>query len=293
MEKIAVVAHRRKVLGGGLPELRERLADAGVTQPLWYEVPRSRKAPRRVRRALADGAERVLIWGGDGMVQRCADVLAGTGVSAAILPAGTANLLATNLGIPTDLEEAVRIALHGECKPLDLGRVNGEHFAVMAGAGFDASMIADTDRGLKDRIGKLAYVWTGLRHIDDRAVGVRVEVDGEEWFTGKTTCVLIGNVGEITGGIRAFPDARPDDGRLQVGVTTAEGALEWARTMGRMAVDRSDRSPFVQVTAGRRIRVRFDQRLRFELDGGARDRKRTLKAKVVPGALLICHPPRE
>ena len=84
-----------------------------------------------------------------------------------IIPAGTANLLATNLGIPHDLEQAVRIAFHGRPRWLDLGVLNGEHFAVMAGIGFDGAMIQDADGGLKDRMGKLAYVWTGLRHLDE------------------------------------------------------------------------------------------------------------------------------
>jgi diacylglycerol kinase family enzyme len=63
----------------------------------------------------------------------------------AIVPAGTANLLAGNLGIPRDLTEAVRIGVHGARRVLDLGRVNGEHFAVMAGAGFDGRLMAEAD----------------------------------------------------------------------------------------------------------------------------------------------------
>ena len=125
---VAVVAHRRKSLGGGLDELRRRLAEEGVGRPLWYEVPKSRKAPKRVRAAVADGADLVLVWGGDGMVQRCLDTLAGSDVAVGIIPAGTANLLASNLGVPEDLAEAVRIALYGRRQRLDLGRLNGEHF---------------------------------------------------------------------------------------------------------------------------------------------------------------------
>src|SRR5690242_16662252 len=97
--KVAVVAHRRKTLGGGLGELHRLLVEAGHHRPLWYEVGKSRKAPKRVRQALAEGAELILAWGGDGTVQRCVDALAGTGVPLAILPAGTANLFAANLGI--------------------------------------------------------------------------------------------------------------------------------------------------------------------------------------------------
>ena len=99
MTTVAVIAHTRKQLGGGLTELRDVLRAHGVDAPLWYEVAKSKQAPKQVRKALAAGADLVFVWGGDGMVQRCADVLAGTGAAMAILPAGTANLLATNLGI--------------------------------------------------------------------------------------------------------------------------------------------------------------------------------------------------
>ena len=290
---IAVVAHQKKTFGGGLDELRARLVGAGVGRLLWYEVPKSRKAPKRVRAALDEGAELVLVWGGDGMVQRCADTLAGTDVPMGILPAGTANLFAVNLGIPTDLPEAVRVALHGPRRRLDLGRINGEHFAVMAGAGFDGDLIRDADRRLKGRLGRVAYVWTGLRHVRGECVRTRVRVDGADWFDGEASCVLFGNVGTITGGIPAFDDARPDDGALEVGVATASGAVDWARTLGRMAAGRSDESPFVRITRGRKITVRFAAPKTYELDGGARGTAKRLKVKVVPGGLTVCCPEPE
>jgi diacylglycerol kinase family enzyme len=118
---VAVVAHRKKTLGAGLDRLRVFLTEQDVGDLLWYEVPKSRKAPKKVRQALKRGAELVFVWGGDGMVQRCADALAGSGVPMAILPAGTANLFATNLRIPVDLDEAVLIGFHGRRENLDLG----------------------------------------------------------------------------------------------------------------------------------------------------------------------------
>ncbi len=297
--KVAVIAHRGKTFGGGLVELRRLLAAEGIDKPIWYEVPKSRKAPKKVRKAGKHGAELVFVWGGDGMVQRCVDVLAGSDIPVAILPAGTANLFASNIGIPVDLPAAVRVGLHGQRRRLDLGKVNGEHFAVMAGAGFDGAMIRDADGSLKSRLGKAAYVWTGMRRVGDRAVPVTVEVDGAEWFRGPATCVLLGNVGRITGGIPAFPGARPDDGRLEVGVSTAEGALEWARTLGRMVTGQGPlrrwthgtrRSPFVHTTRARRIDVKLAKALPYELDGGARSTTSRLKVRAVPQAITVCVP---
>src|SRR6266545_4915152 len=214
--RIAVIAHQGKTFGGGLDELRRLLAEEGYDNPLWYEVPKSRKAPKKARRARKEGAELVFVWGGDGMVQRCVDALAGSAVTVAIVPAGTANLLAANLGIPRDLPEAVRIGLHGARRRLDVGR--------------------------------------------------------------------------ITGGIPAFPDARPDDGRLDVGVSTAEGALQWARTLGRMVTGQARRSPFVRTTRARTVDVTLGAPLVYELDGGARKKTTRMRVRAVPQAITVCVP---
>ena len=283
-----MLAHRKKMLhGAGLDALRETLNQAGVTDPLWYEVNKSKKAPKRARKALDAGAELVLIWGGDGMTQRSVDALAGSGVTVGLLPAGTANLLASNLGIPTKLAEAVDIALHGKNRTLDLGTFEDEHFAVMAGAGFDATMVGGADRKAKARMGRLAYMRSGLSALRDRTVGAKVTVDGRVWYTGPASCVLFGNVGRITGGVPAFDDADPSDGEIEVGVTTASGALQWARTLGRVAFGRSDKSPYVRMTRGRKISVKLDRPLPVELDGGARGETKKFAVKVVPAAITI------
>ena len=290
MTLVAVVAHSGKTLGGGLDELREVLAEQGHPDPLWFEVAKSRKAPKAARRAFAKGAEVVFVWGGDGSVQRCIDALAGSTAVIAILPAGTANLLATNLGVPKDLREAVGIGLSGERRALDTGSVNGEHFAVMAGAGFDALMIKDADGGMKDRVGRVAYLWTGARNLSARRVKATIDVDGKRFFKGSASCVLVGNVSKILGGIEAFSGARPDDGLLELGGVTAKNPVQWTRTLGRVAVGQGEKSKFVEVARGQRFRVRFDRPFPYELDGGGRPAVKKLRIKVHPSSIKICVP---
>jgi YegS/Rv2252/BmrU family lipid kinase len=292
MTGVAVVAHGRKRLGGGLSELRAVLSEEGVTDPQWYEVDKSRKAPKRARRAAADGADLVVVWGGDGMVQRCIDALAGSGATIAVIPAGTANLLASNLGIPQDVRGAVAVALHGDRRPLDTGVVNGEHFAVMAGTGFDAFMIRDADRGMKDRVGRLAYVWTGAKAMRAPARTVRVKVDGSPWFTGAASCVLVANVGTISGGVDAFPDADPGDGLLDIGVVTAKGVGQWLRVLSRMAAGQGHRSPFTRLTRGERLTVLLDRKVPYELDGGDRPSTKKLSIRVERRSILVAVPGR-
>jgi YegS/Rv2252/BmrU family lipid kinase len=252
-------------------------------------VPKSRKAPAQVQRALDEGAELVFAWGGDGMVQQCVDVLAGSDVSLAIIPAGTANLFASNLGIPKDIAQAVALGLRGERRRFDVGRFNGERFAVMAGAGFDAAMIRDAG-SLKDRVGRLAYVWSGSENLRMKAFRARIEVDGVSWYKGKATCILLGNVGDLFAGVEAFEGARPDDGMLELGVVTAEGLVQWTRTIARTALGTTAKSPFVQATKARSVRVKLNRKVLYELDGGDRSKVKSFKVKIEPAAVSVCVP---
>jgi len=294
MSSLAVVAHRGKSVGGGLAELREVLARAGHPDPLWYEVPKSRKAPKAVAKAIEKGADLIVVWGGDGTVQRCVDAVvdagAGRHVQLAIVPAGTANLLAANLSLPDDIEGAVRVALAGTSRSLDVGTVEGEGFVVMAGTGFDALMIRDADRGTKDRLGRLAYVWTGAKNLRNSEVPVRVTVDGERWFEGTASCVLAANVGTVLGGIEAFPQAEPDDGMLEVGLVRARTRWQWMRVLARTVLGQAARSPLVEVTRGSEIRIELDKKMPYQLDGGDRDPTDELRIEVKPRAVRIAVP---
>jgi len=291
--KTAVIAHAAKSFGGGLPKLRSELKRRGIADPLWIEVPKSRYAPKQVKRALAKGTELIFVWGGDGTVQRCIDAAAGSDAALAILPAGTANLLATNLGIPRDTEQAVDIGLLGERRKLDVGRFNGEKFAVMAGAGFDASMIQQADGSLKERLGRVAYVWTGSQQLRAKPFKAKIEVDGAPWYTGAASCILVGNVGRLFGGVEVFADARPDDGRLELGVVNADGVTDWVRTLARAAVGQAERSPLVQATSAKRIKVKLNRKVLYEIDGGDREKVKSFGIKVEPAAITICLPREE
>jgi diacylglycerol kinase (ATP) len=288
--KVAVVAHAGKTVGGGLAELRSELAKHGVEKPLWFEVPKSKKAPKRVRQALDEGADLIFAWGGDGTVQRCLDVMSGTETALAVVPAGTANLFASNLGIPGDIAEAVQIGLHGTRRKIDVGRMQGERFGVMAGAGLDARMIRDADGTLKDRLGRLAYLWTGVKNARASTFRAKVDVDGKQWYEGEASLVLAGNLGEIFVGVEAFEDAEPDDGVLELGVVRAEGLVEWARTAARAAVGKPSDSPFVQQTRAHTVEVKLDRKVPYELDGGARDPVKRFQVEIEPAAIGVCVP---
>jgi YegS/Rv2252/BmrU family lipid kinase len=287
MTAVAVIAHKGKSLDGGLPELRRALAERGVHDPQWYEVEKSREAPLEVKRALKEGAELIFAWGGDGMVQRCVDALAKSKASLAIVPAGTANLLAKNLGIPHHIGEAVNVGLDGERRKFDVGHMNGERFAVMAGLGFDANVIRLADKHMKHVLGRMAYVYAAAKNLRMDPFEARVEVDGHRFYKGPATLILFGNVGRAFAGLEIFEDAKADDGLLEVGVADAEGIMQWGKTIARKHVGNS---PFVHMTKARSVEVRLQRKIRYEVDGSERTKEKVFNVKVEPAGISICVP---
>ncbi len=292
--RVGVVINQGKDFGGGLEELRSALADGGHPDPPWYEVAKSKLAPDKIHALVEDhGVDRVLVWGGDGTIRRAINTIVGDGLDASIgiLPAGTANLLAHNLDIPIDLREAVDIALHGEPRAIDVGKMNGTYFAVMAGAGFDALMIRDADENaLKERFGKVGYVVAAVRNRDVSPALAKIEVDGQPWYHGDAGCVIVANVGTILGGLKAFPDASPTDGRLDIGVVSARSTSDWMRVLASATVQRAHRSPLTKMTTAKKITIEFDRSLPWEVDGGDRPREKKYKIRCVPQAVRICQP---
>ncbi len=130
----------------------------------------------------------------------------------------------------------------------------------------------------------------GVNQIGRKPFEATIKVDGSTWFEGKASSVLLGNVGELFAGVEAFEGASPDDGMLDLGVVTADSALEWARTIARTAVGASGASPFVRVTKARSAEVKFDRKILYELDGGERTKVKKLDVEVEPGAITVCVP---
>ena len=290
LSTVAVVANSAKSLDGGLPQLRKELAKHGVPDPQWREVAKSRKAPEQVEQAIENGAELIFVWGGDGMVQRCVDALANSDATIAIVPAGTANLFASNLGIPRKLAAAVDLGFNGDRRRFDVGRMNGERFAVMAGLGFDARVIGGADRKMKNRLGRSAYIWSATRNLRMNPFQARIDVDGRKWYDGKASCILCGNVGKAFGGIEIFDEARTDDGLLEVGVAHADGIIQWGRTFARLRFSSASKSPFVHMTKARSVEVTLRKKVLYELDGSSRTKQKKFRIEIEPAAVSICVP---
>ena len=269
-------------------ETREALAGTGL-DVLWLETTREDPGQGLTRRAVAEGVDLVMVQGGDGTVAACVTGLAGTGVPLAVLPGGTGNLLAANLGIPGDLDGAVEIALHGQRRRLDVAAIGDDRFVVMAGIGFDAAMLRDADPKLKRRVGALAYVLSGIRQLRRRVARFELRLDDRPPVSRAGQGVLIGNLGRLQGGLPVLPDARPDDGQLDVAVLRTRTLPDWVRLAVGVLLRRRTH-PQLEVLRARRVEIRCDRPLPVERDGDPAGSRDHLVVDLVPQALTICVP---
>lgn len=287
----AVVVNPSKV--GDLDELRHivegTLARAGWPAPRWFETSPDDPGLGQTRTAVASGAEVVFVCGGDGTVMSAVSALVGTEVAMAVLPAGTGNLLAANLGLSTDLAAGLAVALAGGVRRLDVGTVGGRHFAVMAGMGFDAHMLDATSAAAKAQIGWAAYLLGAMRHLGDRPMRVTVRIDGAAPMRWRARSVLIANVGRLQGGVRLFGAAEPDDGVLDVAIL-APDTLRNRVALGWALLRRRERVPTMEVFRGVHIDVISDRAQPRHLDGDLAEAGDRLTVEVIPRAFWLCVP---
>ncbi|WP_238008194.1 diacylglycerol kinase family protein [Dactylosporangium sp. AC04546] len=292
MTTSAVIVNPSKVadMDARREEICAALAAAGWDEPLWLETTPDDPGCGVAEEAVATGVEVVLVCGGDGTVMAVASVLAGTEVALALIPSGTGNLLATNVGVTRDVTAALAVATGGERRRIDVGVVDGAGmFTVMAGIGFDAAMVGETPDDRKARLGWVAYVVAGLRNLRRRRMPLRIRLDGGPWLHRRATTVLVANVGRLQGGIPLLPAAVIDDGWLDVAVLTPRRITDWIR-LGWGVLLRRDRPPRLETFRARKVEVLTNREEPRELDGDVVAAARRLVARVEPGALLLCVP---
>jgi diacylglycerol kinase family enzyme len=287
----AVVFNPVKV--GDLDLLRrtvsEGLATVGWPEPVWLETTAEDPGRGQAAKAVADGAELVFVCGGDGTVMAVVTALAGSDVALAVLPAGTGNLLAANLGLGADAATGVQVAIEGGRKRIDVGAVGDRCFAVMAGMGFDAQMLEGTSDTAKKHIGWLAYVGGAAKHLRDGPMRVRIVLDGGPPMPRRPRSVIVGNVGRLQGGVRLLSEAKPDDGKLDVAVLSPRNLRHWAE-LGWAVVRRRKSVPLMETYAAERVEIFSNRAQPRQLDGDLIAPGKSMKIQVRRRALLLCVP---
>lgn len=289
MVATVLIANTEKIAPKEILQLRRALKEQ-LGDVKWYSIEKGSAAKAAATRALAKGASTVVVAGGDGTVRAAAEALVGTNSALAVVPRGTANLFATGLHLPTEIEEIVATIAAGDRRSIDTALCNDRTFCVMAGVGFDVKMLDGAEQD-KERLGTLAYVKSGVREARERTMfPASVTIDGTDFFEGEASCVLIGNSGHLKAGLDVFPGATVTDGEVHVAVVTAANLRDWGALLVAAAMRRPHWSGSALVGSGQKIRVKFDERRRFELDGGVKTKAKHLDVEVLPHSLLICSP---
>lgn len=318
--RIAVVYNPIKIDAEKLrAAVAEREAEHGYAPTLWLETTEDEPGQNLARQAAKDKVDAVLVAGGDGTVRAASEGLIDSGLPMTLLPAGTGNLLARNLGISVNrMDEAVDTVFDGDDRTIDAGlatiiRTDGateEHaFIVMIGIGIDAKMIAATNPELKKRVGWLAYVEAIARIVRDvDAVRLTYTLDGSSPRTTSVHTLIVGNCGALPGGVLLMPDAVIDDGLLDIVGMRPRNFAGWVRVStavfwengvvrktraGRQLLKGNKPVRGLRYFQGRHASLRFEKPEEFEIDGEGMGLVTGVDVKVAPGSLIVRAPKKK
>jgi diacylglycerol kinase family enzyme len=268
------------------------LKSRGWDRALWLETTPDDTGRAMTEQAVRENVDLVLGAGGDGTIRVICSGLAHTGIPFGLIPAGTGNLLARNIGIPLDEVAALDVAFDGADKAVDLVRLKvddhpPDHFAVMAGIGLDAVIMEGADPKMKRAVGPAAYFVSAAQNANHPALHATITVDDQPSIRRRAHVIVVGNVGFLLANIQLIPGARADDGLLDVVVASPRTLRDWVRLTTRVLTRRPKPDNQLDRLTGRRVTITVDERDQFQLDGDTVGDCNRLTAEVVPGALLL------
>ncbi|MEY4327475.1 MAG: hypothetical protein RIR71_145 [Actinomycetota bacterium] len=291
MQNIAVIFHPSKI---SLEKIRAAFSKAGYKDLSFYPSDTETGGLNITKQAIEGGANHIVVAGGDGTVRACVQAVfeEEAPVTLGLVPIGTGNILARNLKLPiTNLDKCIRRAVTGDAYEIDLGvakavNAQGEisklYFTGIAGIGMDARIMQRTQPELKRRVGWIAYIEGGFRSLPLKFEKFEVLVDDLTPKSLKSYSILIGNAGWLPGQISMMPDARLDDGKLDVAAIGPRKIWNWvdffARVtwqnkvvrplaLGRKWMDQTANLKTIENLGGSRIRVKPHHPSPLQLDG--------------------------
>jgi YegS/Rv2252/BmrU family lipid kinase len=239
------------------------------------------------RDAVASGARMVVAWGGDGTINEVGTALAGTGVALGIIPAGSGNGFASELGIPRVPDAAIDVALHGRARPIDAGEMAGRLFFNIAGIGFDAVIAEAFNARALGRRGMGPYVQIGLREaFRYQACAYRVRLD-DETFDSTALLIAFANGRQYGNNILLAPGAVMDDGRLEAMVIEDRHPLSRLWSGRHLAMGTADKAARIIARSIQSALIECDGEMLYHVDGEIGRARGSISVRVRPGLLMV------
>ena len=282
-----------------LPAVLNYLENQGWLTTL-HETRRSGEATVLARQARDEGADSVLVVGGDGTINEVINGLAESRVALGVLPGGTSNVWARELGLPTrsplhllPLVDSIKALVPGTHRRIDLGRANGRYFLQWTGVGLDAEVtyVMEPRTRRQRRLGALGYLVAGVTTAAHMAgTRTRLWIDGERIYR-RSILVVISNSQLYGGGVRIATDARLDDGLLDVSIFSGTGFGSAIRTLLGVITGLHVRDPRHSSFRAHSVRIEADKPMAVHVDGEPYGTT-PLECQVVPRALTVLIPHR-
>ena len=294
-ERVAVIYNPIRITEEFRRRVESELERGGWTETLWLQTSKEDAGMAMTAQAVKEEVDIVLGIGGDGTIRMITDGLAGTGIPLGLIPAGTGNLLARNLKLPLDHVDALNAALGGHTRKIDLVKLSvdnrePQHFAVMAGIGMDAVIMSEADPELKKKIGPAAYFIVAGKALGRLPVKITIQLDDHRPIKRQAMVCVIGNVGELVANIVLIPDAKPDDGKLNLYVASPQRLSHWLKVILRLITRRPRKDDQVDELNGKMVTISVEDKDNYELDGDPVGECTVLTAEIQPGALTVCVP---
>lgn len=292
-ERVAVIVNPISGTGGRPDLVRRRIENAEAVLAARqldgrvFVTERSGHGPALVRGALAEGATLVVAWGGDGTINEVASELAFRNVSFAVIPSGSGNGLARELKIPLQADQAFEVALGGTERVIDAGELEGKLFFNVAGVGLDAQVAHEFAVNGLERRGFARYIEIASRQLFSfRATEYQLTADGVAWKT-RALVIALANGRQYGNGAIIAPDARIDDGRLELIVVGERSALRAVTQMPMLFNGRIAQVPGITMTPAQEVTISSAAPMIYHLDGEPCVGGTSIRARIRPHALRV------
>lgn len=276
-------------------ETRQMIEERCKQAQAAYEIRETQDAGDALKWAQAaddEGFDLVLVAGGDGTIMEAMSGLIkdGSQIPLAQIPLGTANLLARAIQVPVEIEQALELAFTGKAERFDVGYLPHEdrYFALVAGAGYDARLIADASRELKNVLGFAAYIVTGVKNLFTlRPARITLEIDGQPRRLRAHTIMVV-NVGQIESvGIALGPNIQPHDGKLDLVIVSSATVLGALRIAFQILTRRFTGNNNLRYFSASKVKITTRPPLPTQIDGEELGTTPLYVEAVPEGALLI------
>ncbi len=282
--------------GQGNPDKRREQLQTTAKSLGWIgrycETTEKESTQTLVKEEIKRGVKHIVVCGEDGTAMEAISMIINKNVTLGIVPLGTANILARSLSLPLSLKEALKTALLGNPKQIDIGKVNNHYFSILAGIGLMGDMMQSTTREDKNKLSIFAYILSALKNLNNKSSLFKVALDNKKPFTVRAKAVLVSNIGALIKGVEIVPEADPQSGVLTIGIIKTRSLASWISVITNTIFKQADKSTYYDKYIAKKIKITLlHEKRAYQCDGEYFPPTNSLSVEIIPKAVTILTSP--